>query len=452
MASTDTSARAVKSVAAFVHQPDPQREWDSNKVLAAARVTIDDENAFWELWQMHSSCLFRICLREMNGNREDAEDAFSQAMMKALNKLYIFAPRIINPKAWLIRLTRNLCRDIHRTTIRRRRIAARLENSAENGNAAEASIFSTAGSGDAFHRELEHGLRSMIDALPVRLREVCILRFTHELSYKEIAIRLALTQANARKRVQQARTMLRSLGNNSISGNDTRWVNCPLGETATDITVKLDPATAHSHKEFEIPAPPTLSRTIRVHSPSGLQGHFEILVDKKPSRQRQKIRTLRKYVERHARGWKKRLELADLLYETGAWEEAVDGYRHVLKKQPWLTAVSVRLGEILRLIATEEESVAVYELALPLARRAASRCHLKGLIASCRHNYALAILSFQEATVLEPDNAAHWHALAAAYRSLGYSAESLLRKWRSNIYESLAQDCLPDGSPYPKRA
>ena len=267
----------------------------------------------------------------------------------------------------------------------------------------------------------------MIDALPVRLREVCILRFTHELSYKEIATRLALTQANVRKRIQQARTMLRSLRNNSISGNDTRWVNFPLGETATDITAKFDPATSHSHKEFEIPAPPTLSRTICVRLPSGLQSHFEILVYKKPSRQRQKIRTLRKYVARHASGWKKRLELADLLYETGAWEEAVDGYRHVLKKQPWLTAVSVRLAEILRLIATEEESIAVYELALPLVRRAASRCHLKGLIASSHHNFALASLSFQEATVLEPDNSAHWHALAAAYRRLGYSAESLLR-------------------------
>ena len=422
----DASARAVQSGTTFVHQPDPQRERDPEQVLLVARVK-GDENAFWQLWQMHSSCLFQVCLQEMNGNREDAEDAFSQAMMKALNKLYIFAPRIINPKAWLIRLTRNLCKDIHRTSARRRRIAGRLEDTAENSRAAETNTFWTAGHGYALPCELEHGLESMIDALPVRLREVCILRFTHELSYKEIATRLALTQANVRKRIQQARAMLRALRDNSISGNDPRWANCPLGEPAPDIAAKCDTAPAHNHKEFEIPAPPALSRTICVRLPSGVQGHFEIFVDKKPSRQRQKIETLRKYVERHASGWKKRLELADLLYETGAWEEAVDGYRHVLKRQPWLTAVSVRLGEILRLIATEEESIAVYELALPLARRGASRCHLKGLIASCHRNFALAVISFQEATVLEPDNTAHWHALAAAYRRAGYSAESLLR-------------------------
>jgi RNA polymerase sigma factor (sigma-70 family) len=422
----DASARAIERGTAFVPQPDLQREWDPEQVVLVARVKRD-EDAFWRLWQTHSSCLFQICLREMNGNREDAEDAFSQAMMKALNKLYIFAPRIINPKAWLIRLTRNLCRDIHRTSARRHRLAGRVANTAESIQPDDANTLRTAGHRDPFPCGLEHDLGSMIYALPLRLREVCVLRFTHELSYKEIAARLALTQPNVRKRIQQARAMLRAFRNNSISGNDARWVNCPLGETPANITAKGDSAAAHSHKEFEIPAPPALSRTICVRLPSGLQGHFEILVDKKPSRQRQKIRTLRKYVERHASGWKKRLELANLLYETGAWQEAIDGYRHVLKKQPWLTAVSVRLGEILRLTGTEEESIAVYELALPLARRSASRCHLKGLIASCHFNFASAIMSFQEATVLEPDNAAHWHALTLAYRRLGYSAESLLR-------------------------
>src|SRR5712692_1408926 len=232
------SARALQSGTAFVHKPDPQREGDPEQIATVQ----GDESAFWPLWQMHSSCLYQICLREMNGNREDAEDALAQAMMKALNKLYIFAPRIINPKAWLIRLTRNLCKDIHRTRARRRRIAGRLEHTAEKGQAAEAYNFWTAGHGDAFPCELEYDLESMIDALPVRLREVCVLRFTHELPYKEIATRLALTQANVRKRIQQARAMLRALRDNSISGNDPRWANCSLGETAPDVAAKCDTA------------------------------------------------------------------------------------------------------------------------------------------------------------------------------------------------------------------
>jgi cytochrome c-type biogenesis protein CcmH/NrfG len=160
---------------------------------------------------------------------------------------------------------------------------------------------------------------------------------------------------------------------------------------------------------------------------SGVERHFEIFLDKKPSREHQKIKTLRKYVEHHASGWKNHLKLADLLYETGAWVEAVEGYRHVLKKQPWLTAVSVRLGEILCLIAGEEAALEVHELALPLAKQRATRCHLSGLIASCHRDFPLAVASFEEATTLEPNNAAHWRALAKALQRSGSSDKPLRR-------------------------
>ncbi len=48
------------------------------------------------------------------GNQTDAEDAYSRAMLKALEKARNCTDAIKNFKAWLTRLTYNLCADMHR--------------------------------------------------------------------------------------------------------------------------------------------------------------------------------------------------------------------------------------------------------------------------------------------------------------------------------------------------
>ncbi|NEQ36801.1 MAG: sigma-70 family RNA polymerase sigma factor, partial [Okeania sp. SIO3I5] len=69
---------------------------------------------FWQQWNEHKKILYRCCLRLMNNNPTDAEDALSQAMVKAWEKVQKFEEEITNFKAWLIQLTRNLCIDICR--------------------------------------------------------------------------------------------------------------------------------------------------------------------------------------------------------------------------------------------------------------------------------------------------------------------------------------------------
>jgi DNA-directed RNA polymerase specialized sigma24 family protein len=53
-------------------------------------------------------------------------------------------------------------------------------------------------------------LQRAIESLPPLLRDVARLRFLHEASYGAIASTLSITEPTARKRVQQARTVLRS--------------------------------------------------------------------------------------------------------------------------------------------------------------------------------------------------------------------------------------------------
>ena len=54
------------------------------------------------------------------------------------------------------------------------------------------------------------GIRRAIGDLPPRLHQTVELRLLRGLSYREIAVQLNVSPANARKRVQQGRTMLQT--------------------------------------------------------------------------------------------------------------------------------------------------------------------------------------------------------------------------------------------------
>lgn len=151
---------------------------------------------------------------------------------------------------------------------------------------------------------------------------------------------------------------------------------------------------------------------VKLSASSGLDLNAYIVLKQKPTRQEQKLKTLRKYIQKHSSGWKKRLELADLLYETGRWSEAVPEYYQVIKGQPQLIQPRLQLGKILQLMERKEEAISVYESAvIDVAKKAATKQHLLGLIKSCQGNSKDAITAFKSATTLEPKNLAHWLAL-----------------------------------------
>jgi RNA polymerase sigma factor (sigma-70 family) len=66
---------------------------------------------FWELWERHQQTFFQKCLQLMGGDRDEAQDALSEAMLHAREKFSRFAPAIHHFKAWALRLTENLCID-----------------------------------------------------------------------------------------------------------------------------------------------------------------------------------------------------------------------------------------------------------------------------------------------------------------------------------------------------
>ncbi|MEA2336830.1 MAG: hypothetical protein QOE82_837 [Thermoanaerobaculia bacterium] len=166
-----------------------------------------DHDAFWQLWLEHRLHLYGVCLRQMRGSTADALDAVSRSMLLAFRKLPAHATKIENLQAWLTRLTRNVCNDIHRE---QQRLTVGMADDDITAEELLAPDPSPSPEDVVLSNEMRMRLQRAIDSLPPLLRGVAQMRFLHEASYGSIASTLSITEPTARKRVQQARTVLRS--------------------------------------------------------------------------------------------------------------------------------------------------------------------------------------------------------------------------------------------------
>jgi RNA polymerase sigma factor (sigma-70 family) len=142
----------------------------------------------------------------MGGNATDAEDALSRAMLKAWEKAQKYAGEIANLKAWLTKLTRNLCLDIHRESSRS---ANRVENiDAIPSSDQEGLVYLDDKPCAMETDERRIVIHRAIANLPTRLRETFILHYDRELSYPEIAQKQDISYQNVCKRISQARSIL----------------------------------------------------------------------------------------------------------------------------------------------------------------------------------------------------------------------------------------------------
>lgn len=172
------------------------------------QLSRGDAEAFWSLWLKHRPHLHAVCFRQMQRVRADADDAVSRSMLLAHAKLPEYAQEIVDLEAWLTRLTCNVCLDIKKERGRGVRKAAALDEHALMRR--EPSLPEPLSPEETcLLRQLRETIRVAIEQLPPAIRIVAQLRFVDEASYAAIAEHLGITEANARKRLQQARALLR---------------------------------------------------------------------------------------------------------------------------------------------------------------------------------------------------------------------------------------------------
>lgn len=156
---------------------------------------------FWPLWLSHQTYLYRCCLRWMGYNSMDAEDALNLAMWKAYRKFTQYANQIQQWRSWLTKLCYRVCLDLRRS-IRPNLNLEELETEPRTPDYLSPYQYAIA-------LETQETIYQAIQKLPFTLRQAFTLRCIEELSYPEIAQRLEITEANARKRIGQARSKLR---------------------------------------------------------------------------------------------------------------------------------------------------------------------------------------------------------------------------------------------------
>ncbi|MFQ9446310.1 MAG: sigma-70 family RNA polymerase sigma factor [Christensenellales bacterium] len=137
--------------------------------------------------------LLRLCLLYL-GDRQLAEDAFQETMVKAWRALPDFRGES-GAKTWLFHIAVNICRDMLRSGwMRMRKSSVPLEVMPE-----------LAGQEDGHLRELT----ASVLALPGKYREIIVLFYYKQMKIREIAEALHMPTASVSSRLRRARAMLK---------------------------------------------------------------------------------------------------------------------------------------------------------------------------------------------------------------------------------------------------
>jgi len=177
-------------------------------VVNSDNLTKDSHKAFWRAWNEHRDYLKRLSMMWMNVSSMDAEDALSLATLRAYEKYNDHADQINNERAWFARLLHNICIDLHRANSRRFRLNEKVKEVVEIDNSPTENV-DLSPEGELLNSELGRFIYEAIETLPVKLKVPLVMRLVEGEEYAVIAEKLCISNDNARKRVQQARAILR---------------------------------------------------------------------------------------------------------------------------------------------------------------------------------------------------------------------------------------------------
>ncbi|MCH9696290.1 MAG: sigma-70 family RNA polymerase sigma factor [Gammaproteobacteria bacterium] len=142
----------------------------------------------------HDRLMFGVCLR-LVGNRQDAEDITQDVMLKVFGKLGTFEGRS-SFKTWLVRVTRNACKDWLKKKAISKHYAEALANEPQEQPTVEYE---------------ENRLLGLLKELSPTDREILTLRFVADLSLHEIADTTDLSLSATKMRLYRAIERLQKL-------------------------------------------------------------------------------------------------------------------------------------------------------------------------------------------------------------------------------------------------
>jgi len=161
-----------------------------------------DQQAWDLIVQRYWRRVFNVAYKFV-GRHDMAEDLTQDVFLKIFKVLGTFDSRA-NFQTWLISVSRNLCIDYYRSVRKEREIVDRSVDSTEVSVASgEPDALVTLERGDRRAR-----LHDALAQLPDTLRAAVTLRDIQELTYQEIANKLALPEGTVKSRINRGRKEL----------------------------------------------------------------------------------------------------------------------------------------------------------------------------------------------------------------------------------------------------
>lgn len=184
-----------------------------------ARVAAGDREAFYELVRPYERAIYAAAISILR-NEADAEEAAQEAVLKAFINLPRFRAES-KFSTWLIQITINEAR------MKLRKDRRALYDSLEEGAKDDAGDYLPRDFADwreipsetLQRTELRAALQRAIDGLAPKYREVLLLRDVQDLSIKETAEALGLSEASVKTRLLRARLQLRDALAPGIDGS-----------------------------------------------------------------------------------------------------------------------------------------------------------------------------------------------------------------------------------------
>jgi RNA polymerase sigma-70 factor (ECF subfamily) len=197
--------------------PNYRQENDGSLI---ERAFLGDQVAFEQLVSRYSSDLFAFVRRHIS--EEQIEDIVQFVFLQLYCSLPQLSQKLSSTRStlplrsWLLRVAVNRCidegrrkRPLHFSDVRSMQLDA---NEAQEDASPEERLIdpSPLPEEEAERQDLQATLRSAIEGLPGTFRRIVLLRYTEELSFKEIGHRLQMPENTVRTYFQRARPLLRA--------------------------------------------------------------------------------------------------------------------------------------------------------------------------------------------------------------------------------------------------
>ena len=171
------------------------------------KAILNDQKAYAELMVRYKDAIYFMILKMVN-NKEDANDLTVEAFGKAFENIDKYKPDFAF-STWLFKIATNNCIDF----IRKKRLKTKsIDSVYDNQDREEVSIdFASEGldpEEKMIKKQKNNLMHIIVNNLPVRYKQLVIMRYFDERSYEEIAEELKLPVGTVKAQLFRARNLL----------------------------------------------------------------------------------------------------------------------------------------------------------------------------------------------------------------------------------------------------